>query len=293
MSSWMGDCLRLLRRHGPGRVPIGPRSSSIVRKYLAEIQMTAKRQPIRWSELPVLAGRDASLTDHSRLPFQYFHNTAGTLMDAAEEQNPSARRCRDRCLERSRRRCSGGTLSSRHCLALATELHSSRPDAMGHAIGKIQSAALDSVMAGAFDSHDLIHNRRRTLRVVVSEQGDGGFAVVDVDTLWRSRRTQEPFHWEGRACKLYIDGCTGIGCFCSEAARYSSTSAGPTTVAFGKSTEPARPPAPGRAETTTLADGMPLGIRPLSKSKLDELWRCGKLARGASDRCSVGTAASY
>jgi hypothetical protein len=27
----------------------------------------------------------------------------------------------------------------------------------------------------------------------------------------------------------------------------------------------------GRAETTTLADGMPLGIRPLSKSKLDEL----------------------
>ena len=49
----------------------------------------------------------------------------------------------------------------------------------------------------------------------------------------------------------------------------------------------------GRAETTTLADGMPLGIRPFSKSKLDELWGCGKLARGASDRCSVGTAASY
>jgi len=39
-----------------------------------------------------------------------------------------------------------------------------------------------------FDSHDLVHNWRRTLRVVVSEQGDGGFAVVDVDTLWRSRR---------------------------------------------------------------------------------------------------------
>src|SRR5436305_7026891 len=46
-----------------------------------------------------------------------------------------------------------------------------------------------------FDSHDLVHNWRRTLRVVVSEQGDGGFAVVDVDTLWRSRRTQEPLHW--------------------------------------------------------------------------------------------------
>src|SRR5205807_7456637 len=120
----------------------------------------------------------------------------------------SAGRCRDGCLGRSRRRCSGGTLSSRHCLALATELHSSRPDPMGHAIGKIQSAALDSLWQELFDSHDLVHNWRRTLRVVVSEQGDGGFAVVDVDTLWRSRRTQEPLHWKGRACKVYtkVDG---------------------------------------------------------------------------------------
>lgn len=54
-----------------------------------------------------------------------------------------------------------------------------------------------------FDSHDLVHNRRRTLRVIVSEQADGGFAVVDVDTLWRNQRTNEPFHWKGRACKVY------------------------------------------------------------------------------------------
>lgn len=54
-----------------------------------------------------------------------------------------------------------------------------------------------------FDSHDLVHNRRRTVRVVVSEQADGGFAVVDVDTLWRNRRTSDPFHWKGRACKVY------------------------------------------------------------------------------------------
>jgi ketosteroid isomerase-like protein len=59
-----------------------------------------------------------------------------------------------------------------------------------------------------FDSHDLVHNKRRTLRVVVSEQDDGGFAVVDVDTLWRNRKTKEPFHWKGRACKVYtkVDG---------------------------------------------------------------------------------------
>jgi ketosteroid isomerase-like protein len=54
-----------------------------------------------------------------------------------------------------------------------------------------------------FDTHDLVHNKRMTLRVVVSEQGDGAFSVVDVDTLWRNRATQQPFHWKGRACKVY------------------------------------------------------------------------------------------
>jgi len=54
-----------------------------------------------------------------------------------------------------------------------------------------------------FRTHDLVHNRRETRRILVSEQGDGGFAVVDVDTLWRNRATQQPFHWKGRACKIY------------------------------------------------------------------------------------------
>jgi ketosteroid isomerase-like protein len=53
-----------------------------------------------------------------------------------------------------------------------------------------------------FDSHRLIHNRRELLRVVVSDQGDGGFAVVDVDTLWRDDQGND-FHWCGRACKMY------------------------------------------------------------------------------------------
>jgi ketosteroid isomerase-like protein len=54
-----------------------------------------------------------------------------------------------------------------------------------------------------FETHDLVHNDRKTLRVVGSEQGDGAFAVVDVDTLWRNRASNEPFHWKGRACKIY------------------------------------------------------------------------------------------
>jgi ketosteroid isomerase-like protein len=54
-----------------------------------------------------------------------------------------------------------------------------------------------------FATHELVHNHRRTERIVVSEQGDGGFAVVDVDTLWRHRTSGELFHWKGRACKGY------------------------------------------------------------------------------------------
>jgi ketosteroid isomerase-like protein len=54
-----------------------------------------------------------------------------------------------------------------------------------------------------FDLHELVHNRRVLRRVEVSAEQDGGFAVVDVDTLWRHRRTGNSQHWVGRACKLY------------------------------------------------------------------------------------------
>lgn len=54
-----------------------------------------------------------------------------------------------------------------------------------------------------FDSHELIHNRRQIVKIVVSDQGDGAFAVVDVDTLWRHRVTEVENRWHGRACKIY------------------------------------------------------------------------------------------
>ena len=38
-----------------------------------------------------------------------------------------------------------------------------------------------------FETHELVHNRRETVRIAVSEEEDGAFAVVDVDTLWRDR----------------------------------------------------------------------------------------------------------
>jgi len=55
---------------------------------------------------------------------------------------------------------------------------------------------------GLFDHYRLVHNVRVTKKIVISEQQDGAFAVVDVDTLWRDDAGRED-HWLGRACKMY------------------------------------------------------------------------------------------
>ena len=54
-----------------------------------------------------------------------------------------------------------------------------------------------------FDAHTLVHNIRMIRRIEISKEGDGAFAVVDVDSLWRSREGKD-FHWKGRACKVYV-----------------------------------------------------------------------------------------
>jgi ketosteroid isomerase-like protein len=60
-----------------------------------------------------------------------------------------------------------------------------------------------------FDTHDLMHNRRIIRRIEVAAESDGGFAVVDVDTLWRRRADGVPNHWSGRACKIYTRRARG------------------------------------------------------------------------------------
>ena len=54
-----------------------------------------------------------------------------------------------------------------------------------------------------FDTHDLVHNHRRTVKIEVTSEGDGAFAVVDIDTLWRHMTTGQESHWRGRVCKVY------------------------------------------------------------------------------------------
>jgi len=53
-----------------------------------------------------------------------------------------------------------------------------------------------------FDTHTLIHNKREIKKIVISKEGDGAFAVVDIDTLWRDSGGNDN-HWKGRVCKVY------------------------------------------------------------------------------------------
>jgi ketosteroid isomerase-like protein len=55
-----------------------------------------------------------------------------------------------------------------------------------------------------FDMHDLVSNHRNTVRVQVTPEGDAGFAVVDVDTIWRRHTDGTEQRWHGRACKVYV-----------------------------------------------------------------------------------------
>jgi ketosteroid isomerase-like protein len=54
-----------------------------------------------------------------------------------------------------------------------------------------------------FDTHDLVHNHRQTVKIEVSREQDAAFAVVDIDTHWRHKVTQADFPWKGRVCKIY------------------------------------------------------------------------------------------
>ncbi len=84
------------------------------------------------------------------------------------------------------------------------------PDSVSHdpadwvlAQGRFHREKWRQGWADLFATHELVHNRRSIVRIAVSAEGDGAFAVVDVDTLWRRRSDERDSHWLGRACKIY------------------------------------------------------------------------------------------
>jgi ketosteroid isomerase-like protein len=71
-------------------------------------------------------------------------------------------------------------------------------------LGRFDADRWGSVYRALFDEHELVHNRREVIKIDVSREGDGGFAVVDIDTRWRPRAGGEDDHWLGRTCKTYV-----------------------------------------------------------------------------------------
>ena len=47
-----------------------------------------------------------------------------------------------------------------------------------------------------FDTHRLAHNKREIKKIVVSQEGDGAFALLDIDTLWI----------DGEGCHNHMEG---------------------------------------------------------------------------------------
>jgi ketosteroid isomerase-like protein len=69
-------------------------------------------------------------------------------------------------------------------------------------MGRFDAERWSRLYSELFATHELVHNRRRIVRIEVSAEEDGAFAVVDIDTLWRRRDGGEQ-RWLGRVCKVY------------------------------------------------------------------------------------------
>ena len=80
------------------------------------------------------------------------------------------------------------------------------PESWVMPLGRFHRARWRDAWESLFAEYELVHNRRRTVRVQVSYERDGAFAVVDVDTLWRHKTTGKEQHWVGRSCKV----CTKV-----------------------------------------------------------------------------------
>lgn len=70
-------------------------------------------------------------------------------------------------------------------------------------MGRFDAARWRTTYGQLFSDWELVHNRRRTVKIEVSTEGDGAFAVVDIDTLWSRQDGADEMRWKGRVCKVY------------------------------------------------------------------------------------------
>lgn len=76
--------------------------------------------------------------------------------------------------------------------------------------GKFDIARWTNIYNDLFVKFDLVHNKREIVKIVSTDEQDGGFAIVDIDTLWQNHKTGDEFHWLGRTCKTYAKTNNGL-----------------------------------------------------------------------------------
>jgi len=69
-------------------------------------------------------------------------------------------------------------------------------------LGRFNKKRWRKIYQELFRKYKLAHNIREIKRIEVSKEGDGAFAVVDIDTLWVDSKKRRD-HWKGRVCKVY------------------------------------------------------------------------------------------
>jgi len=69
-------------------------------------------------------------------------------------------------------------------------------------LGKFNKERWSKGWQDLFDNYRLEHNIREIKKIVISDDKDGAFAVVDIDTLWIDKDNNKN-HWKGRVCKVY------------------------------------------------------------------------------------------
>jgi len=64
--------------------------------------------------------------------------------------------------------------------------------------GKFNSERWTSIYTNMFSKFTLEQNNRKTIKIIETQEKDGGFAVVDIDTIWKNKVTGELMQWQGR-----------------------------------------------------------------------------------------------
>ena len=70
-------------------------------------------------------------------------------------------------------------------------------------MGRFDNVRWRNLWNELFAEYLLVHNIRNTIKIEISNEEDGALAVVDIDTLWRNKKTNENLHWKGRVGKIY------------------------------------------------------------------------------------------